>query len=155
MTESTACSLAKRTVAPDLELVYESGIVGADSDRLPGVWRGMRDRTQRQKCVHHRESKPPEFCRPARLRDQPGSHPAPTRSWRWSRPGCDPVGDLSLRRGGDDSRFLASGSPVAAAEAATGWKDLAVSDTIVATKAPDDSELEMLRALDPERMYLG
>lgn len=30
-----ACSLAKRTVAPDLELIYESGIVGADPGRLP------------------------------------------------------------------------------------------------------------------------
>ncbi len=30
-----ACSLAKRTVAPDLELIYESGVVGADPARLP------------------------------------------------------------------------------------------------------------------------
>ncbi len=30
-----ACALAKRTVAPDLTLVYESGIVGADPERLP------------------------------------------------------------------------------------------------------------------------
>ncbi len=30
-----ACSLAKRSVAPDLELIYESGVVGADPARLP------------------------------------------------------------------------------------------------------------------------
>ena len=30
-----ACALAKRTVAPDLTLVYESGVVGADPSRLP------------------------------------------------------------------------------------------------------------------------
>lgn len=30
-----ACSLAKKTVAHDLELIYESGIVGADPGRLP------------------------------------------------------------------------------------------------------------------------
>lgn len=30
-----ACNLAKRTVAPDLELVYESGVVGAEPARLP------------------------------------------------------------------------------------------------------------------------
>ncbi|MGB7860328.1 MAG: CoA-transferase [Acidimicrobiia bacterium] len=29
-----ACSLAKRSVAPDLELIYESGVVGADPARL-------------------------------------------------------------------------------------------------------------------------
>ena len=30
-----ACNLAKRTVAPDLELVYESGVFGARPERLP------------------------------------------------------------------------------------------------------------------------
>lgn len=30
-----ACSLAKRLIAPDLELIYESGVVGADPARLP------------------------------------------------------------------------------------------------------------------------
>jgi glutaconate CoA-transferase subunit B len=30
-----ACSLAKRSVAPDLELIYESGVVGAEPARLP------------------------------------------------------------------------------------------------------------------------
>ncbi len=30
-----ACSLAKRTVAPRLELIYESGVVGSDPARLP------------------------------------------------------------------------------------------------------------------------
>jgi glutaconate CoA-transferase, subunit B len=30
-----ACSLAKRSVAPNLELIYESGVVGADPARLP------------------------------------------------------------------------------------------------------------------------
>lgn len=30
-----ACSLAKRSIAPDLELIYESGVVGADPARLP------------------------------------------------------------------------------------------------------------------------
>jgi glutaconate CoA-transferase subunit B len=30
-----ACNLARRTVAPDLELVYESGVFGAVPDRLP------------------------------------------------------------------------------------------------------------------------
>jgi glutaconate CoA-transferase subunit B len=30
-----ACNLAKRTVAPDLELVYESGVFGAVPERLP------------------------------------------------------------------------------------------------------------------------
>lgn len=30
-----ACSLAKRSVNPDLELIYESGVVGADPARLP------------------------------------------------------------------------------------------------------------------------
>jgi glutaconate CoA-transferase, subunit B len=30
-----ACNLARRTVAPDLELVYESGVFGARPDRLP------------------------------------------------------------------------------------------------------------------------
>ena len=29
------CNLAKRTVAPDLDLIYESGIFGADPRRLP------------------------------------------------------------------------------------------------------------------------
>ena len=30
-----ACNLAKRTAAPDLELVYESGVFGAQPARLP------------------------------------------------------------------------------------------------------------------------
>ncbi|MGD8552640.1 MAG: CoA-transferase, partial [Anaerolineales bacterium] len=30
-----ACNLARRTVAPDLELVYESGVLGARPARLP------------------------------------------------------------------------------------------------------------------------
>jgi glutaconate CoA-transferase, subunit B len=30
-----ACNLAKRTVAPDLQLVYEAGVFGADPARLP------------------------------------------------------------------------------------------------------------------------
>jgi glutaconate CoA-transferase subunit B len=30
-----ACNLAKRTVAPDIELVYEAGVFGADPKRLP------------------------------------------------------------------------------------------------------------------------
>jgi glutaconate CoA-transferase subunit B len=30
-----ACNLAKRTVAPDLELVYEAGVFGAEPKRLP------------------------------------------------------------------------------------------------------------------------
>lgn len=30
-----ACNLARRTVAPDLELVYESGVIGAQPARLP------------------------------------------------------------------------------------------------------------------------
>src|SRR5919198_4465050 len=30
-----ACNLARRTVAPDLELVYESGVFGAAPERLP------------------------------------------------------------------------------------------------------------------------
>ncbi len=30
-----ACNLARRTVAPDLELVYESGVLGAQPERLP------------------------------------------------------------------------------------------------------------------------
>lgn len=30
-----ACALAKRTVAPDLTLIYESGVVGAEPARLP------------------------------------------------------------------------------------------------------------------------
>jgi glutaconate CoA-transferase, subunit B len=30
-----ACNLAKRTVAPDIELVYEAGVFGADPQRLP------------------------------------------------------------------------------------------------------------------------
>src|SRR5919201_5936115 len=30
-----ACNLAKRTVAPDLELVYEAGVFGAEPARLP------------------------------------------------------------------------------------------------------------------------
>ena len=32
-----ACNLAQRTVAPDLELVYESGVYGARPARLPPV----------------------------------------------------------------------------------------------------------------------
>jgi glutaconate CoA-transferase subunit B len=32
---NAACNLARRTVAPDLELVYESGIYGAQPSRLP------------------------------------------------------------------------------------------------------------------------
>jgi glutaconate CoA-transferase subunit B len=30
-----ACNLAKRTVAPDIELIYEAGVFGADPQRLP------------------------------------------------------------------------------------------------------------------------
>src|SRR5512136_2224141 len=30
-----ACNLARRTVAPDLELIYEAGVFGARPDRLP------------------------------------------------------------------------------------------------------------------------
>ena len=30
-----ACNLAKRTVSPDIELVYEAGVFGADPQRLP------------------------------------------------------------------------------------------------------------------------
>jgi glutaconate CoA-transferase subunit B len=30
-----ACNLARRTVAPDLELIYESGVLGARPERLP------------------------------------------------------------------------------------------------------------------------
>jgi glutaconate CoA-transferase, subunit B len=30
-----ACNLAKKTVAPDIELVYEAGVFGADPQRLP------------------------------------------------------------------------------------------------------------------------
>ena len=30
-----ACNLAKRTVAPDIELVYEAGVFGAAPTRLP------------------------------------------------------------------------------------------------------------------------
>jgi glutaconate CoA-transferase subunit B len=32
---NAACNLARRTVAPDLELVYESGVYGAQPSRLP------------------------------------------------------------------------------------------------------------------------
>src|SRR5205809_7339577 len=30
-----ACNLARHTVAPDLELIYEAGVYGARPDRLP------------------------------------------------------------------------------------------------------------------------
>ena len=37
-----ACNLAQRTVAPDLELVYEAGVYGARPSRLPPVhWRSL------------------------------------------------------------------------------------------------------------------
>src|ERR1043165_5846258 len=32
---NVACNLARRTVAPDLELIYESGVFGARPSRLP------------------------------------------------------------------------------------------------------------------------
>lgn len=213
-----ACSLAKRTVAPDLELVYESGIVGANPDRLPlsigdpalvvgaraitsmfdlfslYLQRGLIDvaflgaaQVDRRGSINTTVVGP--YSRPqVRL---PGSGGAceialnarsvfiivnqSPRSFVDRLDFVTSPGHIQPRPGRGDGpavvvtqlgiyRFvegemtlvsLHPGVTVAAAEAATGWKDLAISDTLVETEAPDGSELEMLRALDPQRMYLG
>lgn len=213
-----ACSLAKRTVAPDLELVYESGIVGADPERLPlsigdpalvvgaraitsmfdlfslYLQRGLIDvaflgaaQVDRRGSINttvvgpysHPKVRLPgsggaceialnarrvfiivnqshrsfvehlDFVTsPGHVRPRPGRGEGPALV----------VTQLGIYRFVDGEMTLVSlhpGVTVADAKAATGWKDLAISATLVETNPPTDFELDVLRALDPQRMYLG
>jgi len=212
-----ACSLAQRTVEPALELVYESGAVGARPERLPisigdpclvagaravasqfdlfafylqggridvaflGAAqidrRGSINTTVIGPYEHPKVRLPgsggaceiallaakvfvivPQSARSFVPRidftTSPGHFPG-RRS-----PGGGPdtvVTQLGVYRFVDGEMTLVSLHPGATLEqvrATCGW-ELAVAPDLVETPAPTEEELAALRALDPERVYLG
>jgi glutaconate CoA-transferase subunit B len=212
-----ACSLAQRTVEPDLELVYESGAVGARPLRLPlsigdpCLVSGARAVTSqfdlfafylqggrvdvaflgaaqidRRGSINTTVIGPYERPK-VRL---PGSGGAceialnakkvlvivsqSTRSFvprldfvtspghvpGRHAPGGGPdtvVTQLGVYRFADGEMTLTSlhpGATLQQVREACGW-ELAVAPDLAQTPAPTDDELAALRALDPERVYLG
>jgi glutaconate CoA-transferase subunit B len=212
-----ACSLAQRTVAPGLELVYESGAVGARPQRLPisigdpclvagaravasqfelfafYLQGGRVDvaflgaaQIDRNGSINTTVIGP--YGQPkVRLPGSGGACeiallaakvfvivPQSTRSFVPRIDFVTSPGHFPGRRsagGGPDTvvtqlgvyRFVGGemtlvslhpGATVDQARAACGW-DLAVSADLAETPPPTEAELEALRSLDPDRVYLG
>ena len=212
-----ACSLAQRTVEPELELVYESGAVGARPERLPisigdpCLVAGCRSVASQfdlfalylqggrvdvgflgaaqidrrgsinttvigpygqpkvrlpgsggacdiallaSKVFVIMPQSPRSFVPQVEFVTSPGHFPG-RRS-----PGGGPdtvVTQLGVYRFVDGEMTLTSLHPGTALEqvrAACGW-ELAVAPDLGETPPPTEGELAALRALDPERVYLG
>ncbi len=217
---NVACALAQRTVAPELELIYESGVVGARPGRLPlsigdptlvtgarsvtsmydlfafylqgglvdvaflGAAQidrrgainttliGDRDRPRVRlpgsggaceiainagKVFVIMEQSARTFVPRVDFVTSPGHPPVEPA---WGRRGAGPetvVTQLGVHRFVEGEMVLASihpGVEVEEVRGATGW-DLVVADPLEVTAAPSAEELEVLRALDPGRVYLS
>ena len=212
-----ACSLAQRTVEPALELVYESGAVGARPQRLPisigdpCLVSGARAVTSQFDlfALYLQGGRVDVAFLGAAQIDRRGSINTtvigPYERPKVRLPGSGGACEIALnaarvfvivsqsprsfvsrldfvtspghvpgrraRGGGPDTvvtqlgvyRFvdgemtlvsLHPGATVEQARAACGW-DLAVAADLADTPPPTDEELAALRALDPERVYLG
>ncbi len=212
-----ACSLAKRTVAPDLELIYESGVVGADPVRLPlsigdpGLVVGSRSVTSMFDLFSFYLQGgliDVAFLGAAQV-DRRGSINTtvvgPYASPKVRLPGSGGACEIALNAGRvfiivkqsprtfvDRLDFVTSpghidpkpgrgGGPAVVVtqlgtyefvggemtlshihpgvsldevRLATGWADLAVSENLAETPAPEPDELGVLQALDPDGVYL-
>ena len=212
-----ACSLAQRTVEPDLELVYESGAVGARPERLPisigdpclvagaravasqfelfafYLQGGRVDvaflgaaQIDRRGSVNTTVIGPYEHPK-VRLPGSGGACdiavlaskvfvivPQSARSFvpkvdfvtsPGHFPGRDTLGggpdtvvtQLGVYRFVEGEMTLTSlhpGATLDQVQAACGW-EMAVAPDLAETPPPTEEELAALRALDPERVYLG
>ena len=142
-----ACNLARRTHAPNLVLIYESGAVGATPTRLPGSGGAAEIAIHAQRILIVSKLSPRAFPERVDFLTSPGERVAKVITDKG-------VLERDAENGGGELVLAALYPGVEMSDVHVGWK-LRCRSRLSRLEPPTKLELQLLRdVLDPQRLYL-